>query len=189
MTEIVTKDGRAIPLRPVGRRYVEQIMAKHPVPDAPTYTATIAGGETQTFPHDETTLNTPEEWAAWRKYEADKAQAISAMWGAVSEFLICRCVVLSPPPVEQWSIDFAEWGLTPPDASDPKALKVFWVENELVPDPDDQGALMGELYRMGGIVADGKVKEFEAFFRLTLARLTSGKSGSAAAGGSAGAGA
>jgi len=188
--EIVTKDGRTITLRSVGKRYVEQVMNKFTIPDPPTYTIETVAGDVETHQHNviydesgkvlKSSMSTPEEWAAWHKYEADKKAAINARYEAASNFLIAECVP-NPPPVSEWSMDFEKWDLTPPDPKD-KDYKIFWVQNELVPDEDDQATLMSALYVIGGIVARDKVKEFESFFRLTLARLASSRARGSAAG-------
>ena len=175
MTEpYVTKDGREIPLKAVGRRYVEQIYAKHPLPDKPTYAVTLVGGATQEFPHDETTLNTPEDRKTWALYESRVAEVIGERMQELMKFLICVCIDLDPTPVEEWAVDLTAWGLTTPDTEDKREYKVFWFENELLPDIDDQAALISRLYQMAGVIAEGRVKALEEFFRSTMARLASG---------------
>jgi hypothetical protein len=179
--ELLTKDGRSILLRPVGRRYVEQVMAKHPIPAPPTYTITTIAGDVETHAHDEKSIaETPEDKPKWDQYLADRMAATTARYQAATDFLIYNCVVEEPPPLSEWSMDFALWGLEPPDSGDKAALKVFWVENELCPDLDDQAALIAEVYQIGGIVAEDRVRQFESFFRLALGRQTPGRPGRAA---------
>jgi len=182
MGDVITKDGRTIPLRPIGKRYVEQVMNEFVVPDPPTYQIMTVAGDVENHVHSviygedgkvlKSTMTTDEEWAAWHQYESDKSEAIAHRYEAATKFLIDECVP-EPPPVSEWPTLKRHPNLTSPDPSDPN-FKEFWVQNELVPDPDDQAALIGELYVMGGIVAKRKVKEFESFFRVTLARLASG---------------
>lgn len=175
MDPFVTQDKREIPLVAVGKRYIQQIWNKYPIPDPPTYEVELVGGGKQAFPHvvnsQSSTLTTLEDHQAWTAYQARVVETTGQRFEALLVFLMCRCVDLEPPPLSQWSMDFAEWGLDPPDSRDKQAYKVFWIENELVPDPDDQAALVSRLYQIAGILGEDDVKEFERFFRSTVARL------------------
>ena len=182
MDPFITTDGIEIPLRRVGQRYVQQVMDKFKMPEVPTYEAPTAAGEVEVYPHnvkyDEegklkgTSLETDEDWAEWNAYKEAELKAIGDRWQAAAKFLLYQCVVGDPPPVEEWSIDFAFWGLIPPDPADKQAVKVFWIENELITDPDDLARLLAQLYVMGGVVEKEGAKELEAFFRATVERLT-----------------
>jgi len=184
MEPFVTKDGREIPLRAVGRRYVQMVMDKHPIPEVPTYEARTVTGEVEIHRHvvkydDEgnlkgTTLQTDEDWAMWNAYQEAKAKAIGDRMENAIKFLMCQCVDQEPPPVGEWGLDFAEWGLEPPDESDKQAYKIFWLENELLPDPDDLARLVSRLYVLGGIIGADQAVNLERFFRLTVERLTAG---------------
>lgn len=178
------KDGRVIALRGVGPRFVEQILARHPVPGPPTYQVTTVSGEVQTFNHDEKSAKeTPGGRELWARYVEERSAAIAARYSAASDFLLYSCVEQDPPPPEEWSVDLALWGLTIPDPADKVRYKVFWIENELLTDNEDLAGLCSLLFAEGGIIDEKKVKAFESFFRSALARLALGESGGAAAGG------
>ena len=51
MEPFVSSDGREVPLRAVGRRYVQMVMDKWAIPDVPTYEAKTAGGEVEIHQH------------------------------------------------------------------------------------------------------------------------------------------
>ena len=184
MEPFITNDGRDISLKAVGRRYVQMVMDKHPIPDVPTYEAKTVAGEVEIHKHvvkyDKegnlvgTTLNGDEEWAMWREYQEARSKAIGDRMENAVKFLMCQCVDYDPPPVGDWSLDFAAWGLEPPDAEDKQAHKLFWIENELLPDPDDLARLVSRLYVLGGIVGEDQAANLERFFRLTVERLTAG---------------
>ena len=184
MDPFVSSDGREIPLRAVGRRYVQMVMDKWTIPDVPTYEAKTAGGEVEIHQHRVkydaegnlagTTLQGDEEWAMWREYQAARSEAIGDRMEGAVKFLLCQCVDLEPPPVDEWAVDFAAWGLEPPDADDEQAHKIFWIENELLPDPDDLARLVSRLYVLGGIVGEDQAVSLERFFRLTVERLVAG---------------
>lgn len=184
MEPFVTKDGREVPLKAVGKRFVQQVMDKYPVPEVPTYEAKTVAGEVEVHPHVVkydaegelvgTTLEGEEDWAMWRAYQQARSQAIADRMENAIRFLMCKCVDAEPPPVEEWEIGFADWDLEPPDDSDPKAHKIFWIENELLPDSDDLARLVSRLYVLGGIVGEDQAANLERFFRLTVERLTAG---------------
>ena len=176
--EFTTKGGVEIPLRSVGRRYVQQIFSKYEFPDPPTYTVELVGGGTQTFPHNVTkegsTLVTPEDVKAWAEYQDEVVTITGTRFEKLIHFLLYECVLLDPPPVEEWSVDHDAWGLEVPDPQEDKvAHKVFWIDNELLVDPDDQAALVALLYQDAGIIGADDVAEFELFFRSTVERLAS----------------
>jgi len=199
MEPFLTSDGREIPLKAVGLRYVQMIMDKHKIPPEPTYEVTTAAGVVEVHKRvvkDDaegklvgTTLQGEEDWAMWRQYQADRVQATSDRMEAAVHFLMCQCVALDPPPLDDWGMDFAYWELEPPDPADAKAFKVYWIENELLPEPDDLARLLSRLYVIGGIVGEDQAQNLERFFRLTVARLGAGGAGGAPAGETAGAGA
>jgi hypothetical protein len=177
MDEYLTSAGVTIPLRHVSKAWVERIYAKYPMPEVPTYTAELVGGGTQDFEHDETTLESADDFRRWQQYQDDRTQAISDRLQEVAEFLLYNCIELDPPPLEEWSVDFDFWDLDKPDSKDKKQYKLDWIELELLADPDDEAAVMAKLYQMGGVIDSGKVKEFEEFFRLALGRVSSSREG------------
>jgi YD repeat-containing protein len=182
MKPFIANDGREIPLKAVGRRYVQMVMDKHPVPPVPTYEAKTVAGEVEIHQHkvkyDDkgklvgTTLNTDEEWAMWHAYEEARTQAVANRMEGAIQFLMCECVDLQPAPLEEWEFDFASWGLEPPDIEDEREFKAYWIENELLPDSDDMARLVSRLYVIGGIVGEDQAASLEQFFRLTVARLS-----------------
>ena len=181
MEPFVSSDGREIPLRAIGRRYVQMIMDKYPVPPVPAYTATTIAGDVEIHEHRvkyndkgevvQATLQTEEEWQMWREYQDARSTAIGNRMEQATRFLLCQCIPLDPPPIEEWGMDFAVWGLEIPE-TDPQAFKIFWIENELLPDPDDLARLVSRLFVIGGIVGEDQANNLERFFRLTVARLT-----------------
>jgi hypothetical protein len=99
-TEVyTTSDGREIPLRPVSRVLVRRLQAKYEIPETPTYTAQLLGGGTQTFPHDESTLESPEDHRIWREYQEARAEAVANRLHETHRFLFYHCIHLDPPPV------------------------------------------------------------------------------------------
>lgn len=198
MEPYITSDGREIPLRAVGRRFVEQVMAKHPMPETPTYEVTTVSGDIERHPHsvkinaegeEVTTFANEEDRETWDAFKQTERETLQARYEAAARFLLYQAIPLDPTPPEEWGIDFDLWGLEVPDPEDKIDYKVFWIENVLIPDSDDIAGLLARLYAMAGIIGKDRVQEFEEFFRFTLVRLAAGGSGDRTAGGAASAGA
>ena len=104
-------------------------------------------------------------------YEQRAMQQEAAKMQELTEFLLYQCVKDDPPPLAEWGMDYARWGLEPPDESDPVNFKLRWIEDIFCPGPDCMAKLLGQLYRLVGLMGKDLASEFEAFFRVTLERL------------------
>ena len=182
--EHTLSDGRVVPLRRVALSYVDQIRAQHEIPDPPTYSFKAAGGVVVTLPHDEASAEEsgPEEKAAWLDYKKARREALAAQEADTLRFLIYQCIDADPPPVDEWSVDHALFGLEPPDPKDKVGFKVAWFERELMTDEGDYAGLVTKLYEMGGLVDSDRAGEFEAIFQLVVERLAAARDRRAARG-------
>ncbi len=172
--EYTTSEGRVVPLRRVAPRYIDQIRAKHTIPDPPTYSFKAAGGVVVTKEHDEESVeeSPAEDKAAWLDYVTERRTAYQAQEQEVLEFLMYQCIAEDPPPVDEWSVDFELFKLEKPDDKDPIKFKVDWVQYELITDQEkDYAGLMTRLYEMGGMVDSSHVAKFEGLFQLVVERL------------------
>ena len=184
MEPFITKDEREVPLRAVGRRWVQQVLSRHELPEVPYYEATTIAGVVEKHLHrvtdKGTTLTTPEEHQAWAEYQAETTRVEVLRTKEITDFLIFECVALDPPVPGEWHVNLELHGFQLPDPEDELNYKRFWVENELLPDTDDMAGLLARLYTLGGLIEEDKIEEFEGFFRLTVARLSArGADGSA----------
>jgi len=171
LTAFTTDEGREIRLRAVGLRLVQQVLGKYPEPPVPTYEVQLVGGGTQSFPHDEESAKQSGLTGEWAAYRESCTDSDARKMQELSEFLLYNCVIDEPSPTAEWSVDFALWGLDSPDPADKRAYKLFWIENELCPGPHNLSRLLGQLYQLVGLFGKDLAKEFESFFRLTMARL------------------
>lgn len=164
----VSGEGVELKLRYVSARNVVDVLMQYEAPDPPTYTVKAAGGVELEFEHDETTLETAEDYRAWREYTAAKAKVEYARQAALSAFLVDVCIVNEPPPLEEWRVPYSDWGLEAPDPQDRKEFKRRWIEEEICPNPKDFTDLLLKLYQMSGL-QEGAIRQIEKFFRLALA--------------------
>ena len=163
--------GGTLLLRRLGHRFVQQILSKPEMPPVPTYDAPTVSGHVEKHPHNETTLETEAEKAAWYDYQAARERVTSERWDNLLDFLFSEAIQSKPPPTSEWSINLEKWGLEAPD--DPEKLKRFWLENIVCPG-EEMGSLIARLFQLAGLADDEGVRQFEAFFRITLSRLTLG---------------
>ena len=163
--------GRTLGLKKIPLRYVIEIAQRADLqdPEAPTYTAIGAGDVTLTFTHDETTLESAEDFKAWKQYQDLCAVQSARRQMELASFLFYTCVIDDPDPIEKWGFEFEMWGLTPPDPADKKSFKVRWIEEEICGgDPADAAALLMLCYSLSGIDTEA-IKRIESFFRSALA--------------------
>jgi hypothetical protein len=172
MAEFTAKStGRSLQLKKVPLRYVIGIAQREDLkdPDPPTYTGIGAGDVVLTYTHDETTLESADDFKAWKKYQDQVVLQSARRQMEIATFLFYTCVVDDPEPVESWAFDFEMWGLEPPDPADKKTYKVRWIEEEICGgDADDAAALLMLCYSLSGMEAEA-IKKIEAFFRSALA--------------------
>lgn len=125
-----------------------EFLAKGEPIDPPTYKVTTAGGGVSEEPHDETTLSTDEERAAWTAYiEANKRLEIAVNQRTMKVWLMGLKVEL--PEDKKW-IETQEWlGITVPE--NPIDRRYHYVTTEILKSPDDLfttlNAIMKESYR------------------------------------------
>ena len=67
--EYITTNGKKLTLRAVPQLVITRMAVGLNFPEAPYYEHEVAGGEKEKIYHNETTVETPEEKAAWAKYQ------------------------------------------------------------------------------------------------------------------------
>jgi hypothetical protein len=139
-------------------------------PETPTYTATFAGGDTETFEYTEESIKDApdEDKEAWADYilAQDKAQAeYDAKFANTSTRIIATdgVRVLNAPPEDEW-IKRQQWqGLDVPD--DPLERSLHYFLTVAIGDVEKD---MMQIYK-GIVLASGRsqeeVEKIEAFFR------------------------
>jgi hypothetical protein len=144
---------------------------ERPEPQPPTYTAEIGGDgenkEVEHLPHDETTLETEEEWVAWRKYKAEKAEWDGILNTRVMRAMVVRGASFPGMADDGWASEHRFMGLTVPD--DPAEKKYYYYQTEFVGHPSDMINLMGRVMRLSGMNEEA-AQVAENLFRRAAAR-------------------
>src|SRR5690606_31526822 len=117
-------------------------------PAPPTYTVETAGGEPEVHEHDETTLATDEDRAAWASYLVAKAE-----WEAALKDRLIRVVFLegvrTRPASDDWVKRQQFLGLAVPD--DPLEREVHYVKTVLVRTPEDAEGILTAVMALSGV--------------------------------------
>ncbi len=158
----VTKDGNRIPLRRVAPILMEKIRKSVTLPSPPTYEVETAGGDIETHIHDETTLETDEDRAAWAAYQIAHAKANEAMIEKILRLLFAKATGDVLPPSDDWAKEQAYLGVDVP--GDPLERKIHYIQTELLTHTSDIMAFMTAAMALTG-VDEEVVESAEATFR------------------------
>lgn len=108
MTKILDFDGYKIevnPISPLVQQAIEgQYKKKNPEPIKPTYTVEAAGGVVETFEHDETTIDTPEEKEAYAKWKSDYEKWNGGLVHKVIRMFLLKGLTLKLTPEQEESL-------------------------------------------------------------------------------------
>lgn len=144
-----TTEGREVRLRPVSpvliqslQKAVERELRAKGLPlDAPTYTVRTDTGDVETHVHDEHSLTTDEERAAWTAYQEAQGQLTAETKARMSKALLMIGAVVEDPP-EGWADEMRYLGVELPD--DPRELRYSYLQLEVLKTPADiMNALVG----------------------------------------------
>lgn len=170
----VTVDGRTLAVRPIDTKFAlpmigQGIRAKHARSGAPleppTYTVTTASGATETHAHDETTLETDADKAAWAAYQAAlKALNDEIVMGQM-RFMLMEGLVYDDPP-QEWAERYAFYGMEMPDS--PQERTWLYIQTVLLPTASDLERALAAVMAVSATGNEEAVKAAEALFRHSL---------------------
>lgn len=162
--EYTTASGRKITILSVPPFLLDKVMGAVKYPEAPTYKAVTAGGEEELHYHDETTVVTDEEKAAWEKYKRDLENAKLR-----ENELMMNAMFLKGIDVDMSGEHFTDWieeqeflGIELPTSK--PALKVHYITTEILSDLNDLSKIMGLIMQSSGVaeeVVDAALNSFQ----------------------------
>lgn len=136
MTDFTFKAGACVPIQRVNGRFIGRVrnaarrtfIEEHGEPTCPTYEVELAGGETETHQHNETTV-IEERWqddeelqATWSTYRSLSLALRTRLHEQTTRAYVWRGVDAEPPA--DWIEEQAYWGTLP---EDPYDLKFEWI--------------------------------------------------------------
>jgi hypothetical protein len=132
--------------------------------DKPTYTVETAGGGSQTFEHDETTLTTDEMKATWEAHKDANAR-LAAEQGDLRIDMVLSALKVDLPADDDWERRLRKWHVTIPD--DPDEKWKFFVLREVLKTPSDIFEAMTAVISasMRGTVPEEAIEAASATFR------------------------
>jgi hypothetical protein len=90
------------PISPLVQQSIEgQYIKKHPEPVRPTYQVEAVGGVIETFVHDETTVETPEEKETFAQWKMDHSQWQAGLIHKTVRMFLLRGVSLRLTPQQE----------------------------------------------------------------------------------------
>lgn len=119
--------------------------------DPPTYEVKTKTGVTEIHAHDETTLKTDEERAAWKEYLARHNAAWRKYDLDFTRLILMHGVIVDMPADDTWVKQQEFTGIAVP--TDPLERRWHWLETELVAGGADVNAIII------GVLAESEVSE------------------------------
>jgi len=135
--------------------------------EPPTYETILAGGGTQTFTHDATTLESEEDKAAWQAYK-DATGKLAAEQAQLRLEMVLSALKVKLPEDTAWERKLKRWHITVPE--DPDAKWMFYVQREILKTPSDIFEAMTQIIgaSMRGSVSEEAIEAASATFRSSV---------------------
>lgn len=152
------------PISPLIQQAIEgQYKKKNPEPVRPTYTVEAFGGVVETFPHDETTVETPEEKAEFLKWkEAHGAWQSGLMHKIIRMFLLKGVTLhLTDEQEQELALETDLLGIDLPENK--KERELFYLETFVVNTQEKLEAVMKGVLEQTGIKQEA-LEQAESLF-------------------------
>ena len=135
--------------------------------EPPSYTVATVAGTVETFVHDETTLSSDEDKAAWASYQAATAQLARDTNERVTKLLMLKGIdVADPPPA--WAEDQKWLGIEVSD--DPRERKLAYIQTDVLKTPDDIVVATMRIMQLSLTgLPEEDLEAIEAMFRSSMA--------------------
>lgn len=166
MNEYITVNGDTIKLRPISSKVRDALAAKYLPPAKPTYTITNVSGDAETHEHDESTLETDQDKAAWEQYKKDLEKA-----GLVYSEIVVQTYVkfgtnykeFVPADNTGWAELQEEMGVVVP--KEPNARQMHYFLTEILTSDSDLRNIMADVRALSSEGRMLSIKEAEESFR------------------------
>lgn len=145
----------------------QKLAQQFPMPQAPTYEVKTATGATETHPHNETTLETDADRAAWNAYKRELQARSAEFLNAQIRMCLLEGIEIVARPNVNWEKRQRLIGLHVPE--DPLEKEMHFLETEITASEIDVMELIAGVARMSGIDEEA-VSDLENSFRGALER-------------------
>jgi len=159
----VTTAGVHLRIKPIPPFKRDAIFAMREKPEyavkPPTYEVDTVAGDKMQFEHDETTLETKEDKARWKKYLADKQVAERKWFGNLTKMYIRQAVDLNDIPAPTAADDESLRSLDIEPETDPAQRKIQHLLSEILVTEADSNGLVQAINKVS---ETGHFKQAEA---------------------------
>lgn len=170
MKTFTTSRGIEIEFLPIPT-LLEKLQAQHRMPAPPTYEIKAATGAVERHPHDETTLETDADKAAWADYQTRLKEATASYNLALMRLIMLRGIKVDVPEPNGWVHEQEYIGITVP--TDPLERRMHWLETEALANEADYMAVVSGVMEASG-VPEEVVAQAQATFRGEVERKGAG---------------
>lgn len=152
MKKFTTAAGREIGIQAVPPLLIEEVRLRAQqtveVPPKPTYQVELPDGSMMTYEHDEQSVTTDEEKAAWKTYQAALTRQAQISATKVMELFMAKGTAIEMN-VGEWRELQEFFGVQIPE--NPIAAKIHYLRTELLTTTDDINNMMGAIMEASGI--------------------------------------
>lgn len=161
MSTFTTSRGIALTLKPIPQMLIDRVQNAHKLPPPPTYEIKTAAGTNESHAHDETTLETDDDRAAWQAYIAERDQATQDANRAFMRLVFLRGVECELPGDETWVREQAMMGITVP--TDPLEKRLHYLETEVIATIGDADAIVRGVLEASGVPMEALAQAEDTF--------------------------
>lgn len=149
MKSFITSRGIEITFKPIPQMLIDRVRFSHIPPNPPTYEIKNGLGATEIHDHDETTLTTDADKAAWADYIAARDKATEDSNRAFMRLVFFRGIECKMPDDDTWAREQELMGIpVPADALD---RKLHWLETEIIATVEDANAIVRGALEASGV--------------------------------------
>lgn len=161
--QLTTTNGMTIGIRAVSQSLTQMVSASVKFPERPSYTITLPGGNTQSFPHDEKSIEqTPEDKQKWLEYQQAVRAASLEQQRRTLELFILEGTDIVLPDDDSWMRRQERLGITIPE--DETDRLIHYATTQVLVTADDQIALFTGVMKLVGLPQE-EVDKIEGLFR------------------------
>jgi len=162
-----TRNGYKLKIKSIPPHLMDKASKSIEWPEIPMYETETAGGEIEYHPHDETTLETPEDKKAWADYQTALEKAQDDENERMMKVILLKGIdiELKGKKFEDWKEEQEYLGIELPTSK--PALKVHYIETEILGDNEDIIEIMSKVIEASGVSPE-VVQDAKESFRLAV---------------------
>ena len=161
MTTFTTSRGIGLTLKPIPHMLIDRVQNAHKPPQPPTYEIKTATGATEVHAHDETTLETDADRAAWQAYMNARDEATKDANRAFMRLVFLRGVECELPNDDTWIREQVMLGIDVP--TDPLEKRLHYLETEVIATVADADAIVRGVLEASGVPQEALAQAEDTF--------------------------